>query len=133
MFFQSQKNRKLNLIPYVAPGHLSFAEIRIQRNQLQPSAVHTPAAVPLAPDTLRSTNSPAPTVTLPVAVQAAPDAAEHVRAVSAILPGVPIRSITVMLFDCREKTLNCVAAHPAGTHVSTESVSVAAAFALFTE
>jgi hypothetical protein len=38
-----------------------------------------------------------------------------------------------MVFDCREKTLSCVAAHPAGTHVNTESVSAAAEFALFTE
>jgi hypothetical protein len=39
----------------------------------------------------------------------------------------------LIVLDCREKTLNCVAEQPAGTHVSTESVSVAAEFALFTE
>jgi hypothetical protein len=39
----------------------------------------------------------------------------------------------VIVFDCREKTLNCVAAHPAGTHVNTESASLAAELALFTE
>jgi hypothetical protein len=100
---------------------------------LHVNAVHTPAAVPLAPVTLRSTNSPAPTVTFPVAVQAAPGATEHVRAVSAILPGVPCRNVTLIVLDCREKTLNCVAEQPAGTHVTTESVSVAAEFALFTE
>jgi hypothetical protein len=38
-----------------------------------------------------------------------------------------------MVLDCREKTLNCVAEQPAGTHVSTESPSIAAEFALFTE
>jgi hypothetical protein len=53
--------------------------------------------------------------------------------VSAIFPGVPCRSVTVIVLDCREKTLNCVAEQPAGTQVSTESVSVAAEFALFTE
>jgi hypothetical protein len=83
---------------------------------------------------LRSTNSPGPTVTFPVAVQADPGATdEHAKAVSAILPGVPCRNVTVIVLDCREKTLNCVAEQPAGTHVSTESVSVAAEFALFTE
>jgi hypothetical protein len=33
----------------------------------------------------------------------------------------------------RENTLNCVAEQPAGTHVKTESASVAAEFPLFTE
>jgi hypothetical protein len=37
------------------------------------------------------------------------------------------------VFDCREKTLNCVAEQPAGTHVNTESDSPAAEFSLFTE
>jgi hypothetical protein len=39
----------------------------------------------------------------------------------------------LIAFDCREKTLSCVAEQPAGTHVSTESASVAAEFALVTE
>jgi hypothetical protein len=83
---------------------------------------------------LRSINSPAPTVTFPVAVQADPDATdEHTKAVSAILFGVPCRSVTVIVLDCREKTLSCVAEQPAGTHVNTESVSVAAELELFTE
>jgi hypothetical protein len=33
----------------------------------------------------------------------------------------------------RENTFNCVAVQPAGTHVNTESASLAAEFALFTE
>jgi hypothetical protein len=83
---------------------------------------------------LRSTNSPAPTVTFPVAVQADPDATDkHAKAVSAILPGIPCRSVTVIVLDCREKTLNCVAEQPAGTHVNTESDSLAAELALVTE
>jgi hypothetical protein len=47
--------------------------------------------------------------------------------------GVPCRSVTLIVPDCRENTLNCVAEQPAGTHVSTESPSLAAEFALFTE
>jgi hypothetical protein len=39
----------------------------------------------------------------------------------------------LIVLDCREKTRNCVAEQPAGTHVSTESASIAAEFALFTE
>jgi hypothetical protein len=53
--------------------------------------------------------------------------------VFAILPGVPVRRVTVTVFVCREKTLSAVAVHPAGTHVSTESASVPAPFALFTD
>jgi hypothetical protein len=37
------------------------------------------------------------------------------------------------VFDWRENTLSCVAAQPAGTQVNTDSVSLAAEFALFTE
>ena len=102
-------------------------------NQLQANAIQTPAAVPLAPVTLKSTKFPAATVTFPDAVHAAPGATEHTNAVSAILPGVPCRSVTLIVFDCRENTLNCVAEQPAGTHVNTESDSLAAEFALFTE
>jgi hypothetical protein len=51
-----------------------------------------------------------------------------------MLPGVPSRSVTVSVFAVsRENTLNCVAEQPVGTHVKTESASVAAEFALFTE
>jgi hypothetical protein len=39
----------------------------------------------------------------------------------------------LIVFDCRENTLICVAEQPAGTQVSTASVSLAAEFALFTE
>jgi hypothetical protein len=39
----------------------------------------------------------------------------------------------LIVLDCREKTRNCVAEQPAGTHVNTESASIAAEFALFTE
>src|SRR5438067_1930682 len=103
------------------PSAVECHSAAIPSSSTPSSYPHTPAAVPLALATSRTTNAPAPTVTLPVAVQAAPDSAEHVNAVSAILPGVPMRTVTVMVFDCREKALNCVAAHPAGTHVSTES------------
>jgi hypothetical protein len=63
-----------------------------------------------------------------------PGATEHVNDVFAMLPGVPCRRITLTVFTVsRENTLNCVAEQPVGTHVKTESVSVAAEFALFTE
>jgi hypothetical protein len=50
-----------------------------------------------------------------------------------MLPGVPCRSITLIVFDCRENTLNCEAVHPAGTHVNTESDSLADEFGVLTE
>ena len=51
-----------------------------------------------------------------------------------MLPGVPSRSVTVSVFAVsRENTFSCVAVQPAGTHVNTESASVNAEFALFTE
>jgi hypothetical protein len=63
-----------------------------------------------------------------------PGVTEHASGVFAILPGVPSRSVTVIVFAVsRENTLNCVAEQPAGTQVKTESASVAAEFALFTE
>jgi hypothetical protein len=105
----------------------------LTQHQLHVSAIHTPATVPLAPDTLKSTKFPAATVTFPVTVHAEPGATEHTSAVSDMLPGVPRRSVTLIVFDWREKTLSCVAAQPAGTQVNTESASLAAAFALFTE
>jgi hypothetical protein len=102
-------------------------------HQLQVSAIHIDEAVPLAPVTVKSTKFPAATATFPFSVQDPPGATVQTSEVFAILPGVPCRSVTVIVFDCREKTLNCVAEQPAGTHVSTESVSLAAELALFTE
>jgi hypothetical protein len=66
-------------------------------------------------------------------VHADPEATEHASPVSTMFPGVPCRNITRIEFDCRENTLNCVAEHPEGTHVNTESLSLADEFALFTE
>ena len=98
------------------------------------NAVHTPAAVPLAPVIFKSTKLPAATVTFPDTVHEDPGATEHAIDVLAMLPGVPCRSVTLIVFAVsRENTLNCVAEQPAGTHVNTESASVAAEFALLTE
>jgi hypothetical protein len=80
-----------------------------------------------------STKFPDAIVTFPVTVHDEPGATEHASAVLAILPGVPSLSVTLIAFDCRENTFNCVAVQPAGTHVNTESASVGAEFALFTE
>jgi hypothetical protein len=84
---------------------------------------------------LKSTKFPAATVTAPDTVHADPGATEHANAVSAILPGTPCLSVTLIVFDWREKTLSWVAEQPAGTQVNTESASFAAddEFALFTE
>lgn len=95
--------------------------------------IQTLAVVPLAPVTLRSTKFPSGTTTDPVAEQEDPEAAEQTIPVSAKCPGVPCRSITVIVFDCCENTLSFVAVHPAGIHVSTGPVSVAPTLALFTE
>jgi hypothetical protein len=67
-----------------------------------------------------------------VAVQLPLVATEHVKAVFSIAVGVPARSVTVMVADCCEYTVNCVAVHPAGIHASTGAVSVALAFGEFT-
>src|ERR1017187_3725758 len=107
--------------------------------QLQVSAVHTPAAVPVAPLMLRSTKLPAGTGTLPNAVQGAPGDTVQVSAVSAILPGAPTRSVTVIVFVCWEKTFSAVAVHPAGTQVNADAgcctvpISVALDAGPFTE
>jgi len=112
---------------------------RLKGNQLQASAVQTPAAVPLALVMLRSTKLPAATVTLPEMVQATPGDAVQTRAVSAMLPGVPVRNVTVMVLVCCEKTLSVVAVHPDGTQVRADAgvaaapISVALALELFTE
>jgi hypothetical protein len=82
---------------------------------------------------LKSTKFPAAIVTFPVARHEDPEATEQVSVVSDRLPGVPWRSVTLIVFDCRENTLNCVAEQPAGTHVNTESLSLADEPALFTE
>jgi hypothetical protein len=66
-------------------------------------------------------------------MHAEPGFGEQASAVSAIFPGVPCRNVTVIVFDCRENTLNCVAEQPEGTHVNTESSSLAEELALFTE
>jgi hypothetical protein len=96
------------------------------------TAVHTPARLPDADPTLRSTNCPAAIATDPVDVQLEFVATEQARAVLAIAPGVPERSVTVIVADCCEYTLNCVAVHPAGTHASTDADSFALALGEFT-
>jgi hypothetical protein len=100
---------------------------------LHPNAIHTPAAVPLAPVTIRSTKFPAATATLPVAIQADPKVTEQAIAVSAIVVGVPCRNVTVIVFDCCENTLKFVAVQPAGTHVNTDTASVGLVFPEFSE
>ena len=51
-----------------------------------------------------------------------------------MFPGVPCRNVTLIVFVVSlENTLSCVAVQPVGTHVNTESASVAAELALFTE
>jgi hypothetical protein len=68
--------------------------------QLHINAIQTPAAVPLAPDTLKSTKFPGATVTFPEALHADPDATEEqASVVFAMLPGVPCRSVTVIVPD----------------------------------
>jgi hypothetical protein len=49
---------------------------------------------------------------------------EHTSVEGTIAVGVPVRSVTVIVFDCCEYTLNCVAVHPSGTHASTPVVEV---------
>jgi len=49
---------------------------------------------------------------------------EHASAEFAIAPGSPTRSVTLIVFDCCEYTLNCVAVHPNGTQASTPVVAV---------
>jgi hypothetical protein len=68
-------------------------------HQLHIKAIQTPAAVPLDPDTLKSTKFPGDTVTFPDAVHADPDATEQASVVFAMLPGVPCRSVTVIVPD----------------------------------
>jgi len=99
----------------------------------QANAVHTPAAVPLAPAIDRSTNDPAATAKLPVTVHELPLAAEQASAVSAILPDTPLRSVTTTVFACCENTVSFVAVQAAGTHVSTKAPSLALAFVELTE
>ncbi len=94
--------------------------------------VQTPAAVPDADAIVMSTNCPAVTVTDPVDVQLEFVLTEQLSAVFAIDPGVPTRSVTVIVADCCEYTLSCVAVHPSGTHASTLAPSDALAFGEFT-
>jgi hypothetical protein len=70
---------------------------------------------------------------LPDAAHVPPGATEQLSVVFAILPGVPVRNVTVTVLVRCERTFSVVAVHPAGTHVSTESVSLAAPFELFTD
>ena len=87
--------------------------------QLQLKAVQTPAAVPLAPLILKSTNVPAPTAThLPVAVHVPPVPTEQPVPVSTMLPGIPAAA-SPYVPACCEYTVSFVAVHPPGTHVST--------------
>jgi hypothetical protein len=96
------------------------------------NAVHTPADVPDGDVIVTSTNCPAVTVTEPVEVQLEFVLTEQLSAVFAIELGVPTRSVTVIVADCCEYTLNCVAVHPCGTQASTAAVSVSLAFGEFT-
>jgi hypothetical protein len=96
------------------------------------TAVHTPAAAPDADVKLISTKLPAAIVTDAVDVQLEFVLTWHASSVLVIAPGVPDRSVTVMVADCCEYTVNCVAVHPAGTHASTEAVSDALALGEFT-
>jgi hypothetical protein len=66
-------------------------------------------------------------------VQLAPVAAWQLRLVSAIAPGIPTRSVTVMVAPCWENTWSWLAVQPFGTHVSTVASSVALWFELLTE
>jgi hypothetical protein len=76
-----------------------------EENQLQVSAVQTPAAVPFAPEMCRSTKLPASIVT-PVAGHVPPDpfgAAEHMSVLSVTVDGVdPTLSATVIVLVCCE-------------------------------
>jgi hypothetical protein len=100
---------------------------------LHANAIHTPAAVPLAPLTLKSTKFPAPTATLPVTVHEEPEVTEQAIVVSAIVVGVPCRKVTLIVFDCCENTLKFVAVQPPGTHVNAGPTSVGLSFPEFTE
>jgi hypothetical protein len=70
--------------------------------QSHATAVHTAAAVPLDPLIPRSTKPPAGTVMLPEAVQLPPVAVEQASVVFDIVPGVPVRNVTVIVPDCWE-------------------------------
>jgi hypothetical protein len=94
--------------------------------------VQTPAGVPDADVIVKSRKSPAATVTEPFDVQLELVLTEQLSAVPAIDPGVPMRSVTVIVADCCEYTLSCVAVHPNGTQASTDADSDALAFGEFT-
>jgi hypothetical protein len=82
---------------------------------------------------LKSKKLPAATGTLPVTVQLPPEVATHANTVFTMLPTAPFRSVTVTVFDCREKTVSEVAVQAAGTQVCTASPSLALAFGFVTE
>lgn len=66
--------------------------------------------------------------TAPVDVQLLFVATGHAIAVSVIAPGVPDRSVTVIVADCCEYTSSSVAVHPSGTHAIVDGVSIRLAF-----
>ena len=77
-------------------------------------------------------------MSLPVAVHELP--VDTVQVMSKLLdmvplPGVPMRSVTVIVELCSEKTYSFVATQPFGTHVNAALVaySVVLPFELFTE
>jgi hypothetical protein len=99
----------------------------------QTNEVQTPAGVPEADVIDTSTNSPAVTATEPVDVQLEFGLTWQLSAEFDIDPGVPTRNVTVIVPDCCEYTLSCVAVQPCGTHASTApELSVSAAFGEFT-
>lgn len=97
------------------------------------TAVQTPTDVPDAPVICKSRNSPATTFSAPDEKQLLFVEAEQLRAVPAMLPGVPALKVTVMTADCCEYTWSFVAVQVWGTQASTDAVSVALAFGVLME
>jgi hypothetical protein len=77
----------------------SIAHPSIARQSIAHQGHPNSRRVPLDPDTLKSTKFPGDTVTFPDAVHADPDATEQASVVFAMLPGVPCRSVTVIVPD----------------------------------
>ena len=71
-------------------------------------------------------------VLAPVTEQLLPLEAEQLRVVPVMLPEVPARTVTVISADCCDSTSNRERVQWRGTHESTEAVSVALAFGVFT-
>jgi hypothetical protein len=57
-------------------------------------------------------------------VQLDPEATVHTSADGTMVPGTPVRSVTVIVFDCCEYTFSWLAVQPSGTHASTPVVAV---------